>query len=101
MKRIVLIALFLLMPLEAAKAEGRLISAGVPDKPVSPRITEQNQIDLWTRQLQYRKERLKFRQILADRQQNFASARRQGYNRYEQSLAAMNASRTDWQGETQ
>lgn len=101
MKRLVLIAILSLCATPSAFAEGTVIDAGKTLKPSTPRISGENQIDLWSRQLQYRDQRIEFRQILADRQESFANARRQAYNAYVQNLASLNASRTTYKGETE
>jgi len=99
MKRFVLIIILLLCPLQFAQAEGRVISAGTPLEPSTPSVSEENQTDLWSRQLQYRQTRIEFRQALDNRQESFATARRQAYNAYVQNLKTLNASRTNYRGQ--
>lgn len=80
----------LLLAPAAARAEGRLVSAGKPSLHNISEVSSQNMIDLYQRQILYREERLDFRRRLEARQQSFANPRREAIGQYNMTMQQIN-----------
>lgn len=92
--------LVLILTVSQAYAEGAVIPLGPPEQSTLSPVSNENVIDVYTRQLAYREVSLDFRRRLLQRQESFAAVQRQAVAQYEEALAAMNATREDERGET-
>ena len=65
---------------------------------VSP-VSDENVLDMYSRQLQYRQTRISHKRDMEERRESFARPARRAREAYAAQLSAMNSSRQDWRGD--
>ena len=82
-------------------ADGRVTGGGKVNLRTVPTVSNENVVDIYSRQLRYRESRIAFRRDLEARSESFARPQRQALSDYDANLVALNAYRQDWKGDTQ
>lgn len=92
---IFLFSLIIFLP-QSAFAEARLISGGTIDLYNVSATSDVDMYNIYDRQLEYREERITFRQRLNARQESFADPRQSAQNRYDINMVDLNNSRASY-----
>lgn len=100
MRFLIIAMVFLCVPL-SAHAEGIIVGGGKVNMRSVQTVSDENVVDIYSRQLRYRQSRIAFRRDLEERRKSFARPQSIALSNYERDLIALNQSRQDWRGETQ
>lgn len=90
----------MLLSIPHAYADGKIVSAGQPEKSDLSPVSNEPVVDVWSRQLAYHEASMEYRRILLQRQESYAAPLREAKAQYAAALAALNATREDERGET-
>lgn len=91
--RILLISLLLIGTSTIVHAQDTSEFCGLPE-PAELNTAAQPHCDIYQRQFAYREEALKLRELMEERQENYARPRREAIERYEKDLEELNKQRS-------